>query len=220
MRLKARVRLGIDHIRLAAVEVFDGGQVKVVGVGNFAHKLAGLLAVLLFLLQALGPLLAGFVLALVGKLLDALVFLGRVFRGKRLVVFGNEALDLVAIQHHDFMGGGLGGFHLSLTIQAVLFFPFNVGVITLFLVVLDIFFGDLANEFADLVGRKRGDTVGGGHLRDRRRRSWRVLPQRNPGSESDNQQDEAGPHMSSYVLEIPTVPHTLGPRAPLNRDFG
>ncbi len=60
MRLKARTRLGVDHICFTALDVFHGRQVEVVGVGNFAHKLTGLFAVFFFLLQALRPLLARF----------------------------------------------------------------------------------------------------------------------------------------------------------------
>jgi len=100
--------LAVDDVGIAAVEGFDTNEGEVVSVGDFAYKLAALFAVFFFFLGALSTIFFGFVLALLNQLLNFFFFLFGVFIGERFVIFGDQALDLVAVEFHDFRGLDLG----------------------------------------------------------------------------------------------------------------
>ena len=71
----------------------------------------------------------GFVLALVGNFLDALFFFSRLVRGQGLVVFGDQALDLFAVNHEHFRGPRLNLLDVALAVEFVLLFALDVGVV-------------------------------------------------------------------------------------------
>ena len=96
--------IGINHIDFAALECFHAGETEVVGIGDFLDELARLFAILLFFLQPLPAVVLRFVLALIDQLLDPFFFLGGIFARQRLVVFCDQALDLLSVQLHHIMG--------------------------------------------------------------------------------------------------------------------
>src|SRR6202165_5656647 len=160
VRHKARTRLAINHPGLAPANQLCSHQFEVVGVGHFAHKLAPVLAIFLFLFFPLFTGAFGFILVLVDNLLDFLLFLGRVFFREWLVVLFNQAIDLRAINLHDLVGLGLSGLHVSLAIEIVLNVPRAVGVVALAIVVLDVLVGYDTKQLLHLFLRERTIDIG------------------------------------------------------------
>src|SRR3984885_14490099 len=173
----AGARFGVDYVGVASPQRLDAGEVEVVGIGNFTHKLTAIFALFLFFFLTLFAVFVGFVLALLDQLLDFLFFFLGVFLGEWLVVFGDEGVDRVAVEFHDFFFFRFPLFYLATGIQLVLFFALDVGVVALAFVVLHVIFRRAANEIADLVLgerlRRRGFLAKGGprHQEQKNKRS-------------------------------------------------
>src|SRR6202047_855102 len=155
VRHEARTRLAINHPGFAPANQLCSHQFEVVGVGHFAHKLAPVLAIFLFLSFSLFTGALGFILVLVDNLLDLLFFLGCVFFREWLVVLFNQAIYLRAVNLHDLVGLGLPGLHVSLAIEIVLNVPLDVGVVALALIVLDVLVGYHTKQLLHLFLRER-----------------------------------------------------------------
>src|SRR5579863_4510287 len=151
MGLVPRPWIAVNHIVFTPVEGLDAHQFEVVGVGDFLHELAALFSIFFLFLQALPAVVVRFILAFINELLDLLVFFSRVFVRKRFVVFGGQLLHLLAINLHHVISLHLGGLDLSFAVEMALFLAFHVGIVPLFLVVLEVIVGGPANQVADLV---------------------------------------------------------------------
>src|SRR3984893_1630704 len=160
VRHKARTRLAINYPGLAPAYQLCSHQFEIVGIGHFAHKLAPVLAIFLFLFFPLFTGAFGFILVLVDHLLDFLLFLGCVFFREWLVVLFNQAIDLLAVNLHDLVGLGLSGPHVSLAIEIVLNVPLDVGVVALALVVLDVLVGYHTKQLLHLFLRESTIDIG------------------------------------------------------------
>ena len=122
MRLIARPRISIDHIRLAPIELLSPHPAEVVSIGHFLYKLSALFLFLLGLLLPLTPVMFTFILALVDDLLDFFIFFLGVILRQRFVILGDQLSHLLLKQNHDFVGADLSRFRLPVSIQLVFFF--------------------------------------------------------------------------------------------------
>src|SRR3981081_4858034 len=131
----------------------------IAGVCNFPYQLAVLFAIFFFFFLSLFTVVLGFVLALLDYFLDFFFFFLSVLVGEGFVVFGDQALDLLAVDLHDLGSFRFSVFYLTFAVEFVLFFALDVGVVALAFVVFHVICGSVANEFADLVLGKRRSGV-------------------------------------------------------------
>src|SRR5207302_3335287 len=99
---------------------------------------------------------------LVDDFLDLIFFFGGFLLGDRFIVFLDQPLHLFAIDIQHLVGLGLGRLRAPFAIQIVLDIALDIGVVALFLVVLDVVRSDFLDEISDLL---RAEAAGDGRQR-------------------------------------------------------
>src|SRR5580704_13180604 len=86
--------------------------------------------------------------------LDFFLFLRRIFCGERLVVLGGQAANLLAVDLEHVVGTRFVRSYVTLTVELVLLYAFDIGVVALSLIVLVVLLGHLPNHFLNLLSRE------------------------------------------------------------------
>ena len=157
--LVAGARFSLNFPGVASVQQFRSNQAEVECVGNLQHKLAIFVVLLFFFFEPLAAVAFRLVLAFIDDLLNLLLFLLRIVGRERLVVLGNEPFDGLAVNFQNLERPGLDLLHVAATVEHVLFFPLDVGVIAKALFILEFFFLGVTQQFAYLFLRNRSGSI-------------------------------------------------------------